>query len=62
MGRRLVINECRMRCEWVSTGERIDGDQVFRCEGCRSEWTRAEEWTPRNWDGSVSPEVKGAKG
>ena len=43
------------------TDEEVGGRQVFRCAGCRSEWTSTQSWTPRNWDGEVSQEVARAR-
>jgi len=34
---------------------------LFRCNGCRSEWTPAERWTPINADGEMSEGVLAAR-
>lgn len=61
MERELVANECQSRCAWEPTDEEVGGRQVFRCAGCRSEWTSSQSWTPRNWDGTIPPEVVNAR-
>lgn len=61
MGRALVANECQGKCSWSPTQDEIDGKQVFACGACKSEWTSAQSWTPRNWDGEISPEVARAR-
>ena len=61
MGRALAANECQGKCAWQPTDEEIDGRQVFECGACRSEWTADQSWTPRNWDGEISPEVARAR-
>ena len=57
----LVHNDCRGLCDWHDVGEFHGGLPLFRCNGCRSEWTPAERWTPRNADGEVSEEVLAAQ-
>lgn len=57
MERELVANPCQNRCAWEPTDEQVSGLRLFRCAGCRSEWTRGQAWTPRDWDGNVSAEV-----
>lgn len=49
---------CQSKCDWMPTGEEIDGDLVFACSGCTSQWTRQQGWTPRNLDGSIAIEVQ----
>lgn len=61
MERELVANPCQGRCVWEATDEEISDRQVFVCTGCRSEWTAAQAWTPRNWDGEISPQVARAR-
>lgn len=48
---------CLSLCDWSPTGEVRDGDLVFACAGCTSEWVRTEGWTPRNLDGSIATAV-----
>ena len=52
------MNPCRSLCAWVVTDRKLDGLDLFRCEGCRSEWTAAEGWTPIDGDGRVPPAVR----
>lgn len=61
MGRELASNECLGKCDWKPTEERIDDHQVFECGACHSEWTPAQSWTPRNWDGEVGADVAKAR-
>jgi len=49
---------CRERCDWTPSGGVRDGDLVFACAGCGSEWVRTEGWRPRNLDGSVATAVQ----
>ena len=56
-----IHNNCRGLCDWRVTEEFVGELPLFRCTGCRSEWTPAERWTPRNADGEVSEEVLAAR-
>ena len=58
----LVHNDCQGKCDWHATSASYEGQPLFRCTGCQSEWTSAERWTPRNADGEVSAEVLAARG
>lgn len=57
MTKTLRQEPCQSKCDWMPTGEVFDGDLVFACSGCTSEWTRQEGWTPRNLDGSIAAAV-----
>ena len=57
MPRSLRQEPCRDLCDWRPTGDVRDGDLVFACAGCTSEWVRSEGWTPRNLDGSIADAV-----
>ncbi|HJE52207.1 MAG TPA: hypothetical protein K8V15_09600 [Tessaracoccus flavescens] len=57
MSRELITHPCQGKCHWVPTELEIDDRAVFSCEGCGSEWTSAQRWTPQEADGAVSPEV-----
>lgn len=48
---------CQSKCDWTPSGEVRDGDYVFACSGCTSEWVRSEGWRPRNLDGSIAAEI-----
>ncbi len=48
---------CQHKCDWRPAGEVRDGGRLFACRGCGSEWLRTEPWTPRNADGTITPEV-----
>lgn len=61
MERELIARECQGRCAWEATDEEVYERGLFRCTGCGSEWTSAKAWTPRNWDGTIPPEVVNAR-
>ena len=58
MPRALRQEPCQSRCDWSPSGDVCNGDLVFACAGCTSEWTRREGWTPRNLDGSIAGRVQ----
>jgi len=51
--RRLEIAACRSLCAWHDTGEKLDDEPLFACEGCGSEWVPSEPWTPIDHTGTV---------
>jgi hypothetical protein len=53
----LTVSPCRTLCDWTATGAVRDGEALFRCAGCTSEWVRTERWTPRQADGAVPAAV-----
>jgi hypothetical protein len=55
--RPLQIAGCRSLCAWQETGERLDGEPLFTCEGCGSEWVPSEPWTPIDYTGAVPEPV-----
>jgi hypothetical protein len=58
MTRPLEIAACRSVCSWDATGERLDGEALFACAGCGSEWVPSEPWTPIDWTGTVPDAVQ----
>jgi hypothetical protein len=56
--RHLEISGCRQLCSWEATDERLDGERLFACSGCGSEWVASEPWTPIDWTGSVPEPVQ----
>lgn len=48
---------CRKECHWSAAKRRRDGEPVFTCAACHSEWVRSEAWTPCQADGTVPPDV-----
>ena len=56
----LRISPCRTLCDWGPTRARLDGQPLFACTGCGSQWVPSEPWTPRQADGSVPAEVLAA--
>ncbi len=61
----LEIAACRSLCQWDDTGERLDGERLFACQGCGSEWVPSQEWTPVDYTGAVPEpvaEVRRARG
>jgi hypothetical protein len=59
--RPLVIAACRSLCSWHGTGERLDGEGLFACSGCGSEWVPSEPWTPVDYTGTVPDPVAEAR-
>jgi hypothetical protein len=55
---RLEIAACRRLCSWARTEESLDGEPVFRCDGCGSEWVASEHWTPIDHTGVVPEAVQ----
>ena len=53
----LVISPCRSLCDWRRTRSTFDGQRLYACSGCGSQWVRTEPWTPRQADGPVPAEV-----
>ncbi len=56
----LRIAPCRTLCRWGPTRGRVDGQTLFACTGCGSQWVPSEPWTPRQADGSWPPGVREA--
>lgn len=59
--RSLEIAACRSACAWAATGGLLDGEELFACAGCGSEWVPSEPWTPIDWTGSVPEAVQRAR-
>ncbi len=59
--RPLEIAACRQLCSWHGTGEHLDGERLFACAGCGSEWVVSEPWTPIDWTGTVPEPVQEAR-
>jgi hypothetical protein len=53
----LTVAACRSLCDWTRTPAVQDGQPLFACRGCGSQWLRGERWTPCQADGSVPREV-----
>jgi hypothetical protein len=61
VSRPLEIAGCRQLCSWHATDERLDGEQLFACGGCGSEWVASQPWTPIDWTGEVPAPVQEAR-
>ncbi len=61
MTRRLEISACRSLCSWQATGDTLDGERLFACDGCGSEWVVSEPWTPIDRTGTVPEPVQEAR-
>lgn len=62
--RELKSNDCKGTCDWkraAAPDDTLDGQPLFECGSCGSEWVPSEGWTPRNADGEVAPEVQAAR-
>jgi len=55
---RLKIAACRRLCSWGETQEVLDGERLFACSGCGSEWVPSEAWTPIDHKGAVPEGVQ----
>lgn len=53
----LRIEPCRSECGWGATGAELDGEPLFACRSCGSEWVPSQPWTPANADGCVPDDV-----
>jgi hypothetical protein len=54
----LGIAACRQLCAWSDTGHVLEGEPLFRCAGCGSEWVPSEPWTPIDHTGEVPAAVQ----
>ena len=54
----LRVSPCLTLCDWGPTRASLDGQRLFACTGCGSQWVRTEPWTPRQADGAVPPGVR----
>jgi hypothetical protein len=59
--RALQISACRSLCGWRATDETLDGERLFACAGCGSEWVVSEPWTPIDRTGVVPEPVQEAR-
>ncbi|HEX6878244.1 MAG TPA: hypothetical protein VF165_21480 [Nocardioidaceae bacterium] len=55
---RLEIAACRRLCSWDRSGTLLDGEPLFACSGCGSEWVPSEPWTPIDHTGEVPEGVQ----
>jgi hypothetical protein len=53
----LAAHPCQTQCDWVVTAEHHGPLRVFRCFGCRSEWTSDQDWRPADTHGKVPADV-----
>lgn len=53
----LRVRPCRDLCSWHRTPTEWRGEPLFACRGCGSQWAPSEQWTPRDRDGVVPPEI-----
>jgi hypothetical protein len=58
MSTRLHISACRRLCSWSATTQTLDGERLFACAGCGSEWVASEPWTPIDHTGVVPEPVQ----
>jgi hypothetical protein len=56
-----MIAGCRSLCGWDDTGRRLDGERLFACSGCGSEWVPSQAWTPVDYTGVVPDPVAEAR-
>ena len=48
----LAVHPCRQRCCWRPTDRLRDGERLFACCECGSEWVRSQPWAPVDVDGT----------
>lgn len=48
----LAANPCRQQCRWRGTDVLRDGEPVFACTACGSQWVRSQPWAPVDCDGT----------
>ncbi|HEX6246590.1 MAG TPA: hypothetical protein VFZ64_01850 [Nocardioidaceae bacterium] len=58
MSRPLEIAACRRLCSWHDTETLLDGEHLFACSGCGSEWVASQSWTPVDHTGVVPEPVQ----
>lgn len=56
--RELAMAPCLRECRWQATSGSLDGERLFACSGCGSEWVASQEWTPIDWLGEVPDAVR----
>ena len=61
MTRPLEIAPCRKLCDWRDTGDLLEGERLFACKGCGSEWVPSQPWTPADRAGRVPEAVASAR-
>ena len=61
MTRPLTVAACRRLCAWSALEESLDGEPLFGCAGCGSEWVPSQGWTPIDWQGEVPAAVQEAR-
>lgn len=57
----LRIEPCRSECTWGPRDTELDGEPLFACHSCGSEWVPSQPWTPADADGTVSAQVLDAR-
>jgi hypothetical protein len=48
----LATHPCRQQCRWRGTDAVRDGEPVFACTACGSQWVRSQPWAPIDCDGT----------
>lgn len=56
----LRVSPCRSLCDWRPSRAQREGEALFACTGCGSQWVRSEPWSPRQADGSWPDGVRDA--
>jgi hypothetical protein len=55
------VSACRRLCSWTGVEDTLDGEPLFACAGCGSEWVPSQQWTPIDWQGEVPQPVQEAR-
>ncbi|MGZ4493766.1 MAG: hypothetical protein ACXVWU_03630 [Nocardioides sp.] len=61
MTRSLNVSACRRLCTWSAEERQLDGEPLFSCSGCGSEWVPSQTWTPIDWQGEIPAAVQAAR-
>lgn len=61
MSEELAHFPCQGKCSWSPSNKTFQGEPLFVCGGCSSEWVPSQPWTPKNYDGEIAPEVAVAR-
>lgn len=54
----LKIAACRRLCSWHETEDVLEGESLFACKGCGSQWVASEPWTPIDHTGEIPEPVQ----
>ena len=53
----LAVHACRQTCRWRPSRGLVNGERLFACQGCGSQWVASQPWIPVDADGTRDPAV-----